>query len=129
LHTIQRHHLKQERWLNRFTNIWSYPGANTLSRQGDDGNLLELHPTVKPVSLVSDALLDCSAPGNLVLDSFLGSGSTLIAAERSGRVCYGLEIDPLYVDTIIRRWQRETGQDAIDAEHKRRFVELEVPNA
>ena len=90
---------------------------------------MELHPTVKPVSLVSDALLDCSAPGNLVLDSFLGSGSTLIAAERSGRVCYGLEIDPLYVDTIIRRWQRETGQDAIDAEHKRRFVELEVPNA
>jgi DNA modification methylase len=59
--------------------------------------------------MVADALLDCSARGDVVLDPFLGSGTTLIAAERIGRRCYGLELDPLYVDTIIRRWQRLTG--------------------
>jgi hypothetical protein len=98
------------------TNVWQYPGVNTLSRQGQEGNLLALHPTVKPVTLVADALLDCTAPGELVLDSFLGSGSTLIAAERTGRVCRGIELDPLYVDTVIRRWQRYTGGNAIHAE-------------
>jgi DNA modification methylase len=95
------------------TNVWEYPGVNTLSRNGEEGNLLALHPTVKPVTLVADALLDCSARGDLVLDSFLGSGTTLLAAERTGRVCYGIEIDPLYVDVAIRRWQRYTGEPAI----------------
>ena len=95
------------------TNVWEYPGIHTLSRQGDEGNLLALHPTVKPVALVADALLDCSARGQIVLDSFLGSGSTLIAAERVGRICYGIEIDPLYVDTAVRRWQRHTGENAV----------------
>jgi DNA modification methylase len=99
---------------------------NTLSRQGQEGNLLALHPTVKPVTLVADALLDCTAPGELVLDSFLGSGSTLIAAERTGRVCRGIELDPLYVDTVIRRWQRYTGGTAIHAESGRDFGEEEV---
>ena len=94
------------------TNVWNYPGANTLSRQGTEGNLLAMHPTVKPIALVTDALLDCSARGDLVLDSFLGSGTTLLAAHRVGRICYGLEIDPLYVDTSIRRWQSMTGQSA-----------------
>jgi DNA modification methylase len=108
------------------TNVWQYPGVNTLSRQGEEGNLLALHPTVKPVSLVADALLDCTAPGGLVLDSFLGSGSTLIAAERIGRVCHGIELDPLYVDTAIRRWQRYTGGNAIHAESGREFGEEEV---
>jgi|SRR5271166_4446930 len=61
------------------TNVWEYPGINTLSKQSDEGNLLALHPTVKPVALIADALLDCSARGDVVLDSFLGSGSTLIA--------------------------------------------------
>jgi DNA modification methylase len=100
--------------------------VNTLSRQGQEGNLLALHPTVKPVTLVADALLDCTAPGELVLDSFLGSGSTLIAAERTGRVCRGIELDPLYVDTVIRRWQRYTGGNAIHAEFGREFGEEEV---
>jgi len=108
------------------TNLWSYPGVNTLSRTGEEGNLLALHPTVKPVALVADALLDCTAPGDLVLDSFLGSGSTLMAAQRTGRVCYGIELDPIYVDTIVRRWQRETGGEAILAETKQRFNEMEV---
>jgi DNA modification methylase len=87
------------------TNVWEYASASTFSRQGDEGNLLHAHPTVKPVALVADAILDCSARGEIVLDSFLGSGSTLIAAERVGRVCYGIEIDPRYVDVAIRRWQ------------------------
>jgi hypothetical protein len=95
------------------TNVWTYAGANSFGRQGEEGKLLELHPTVKPVALIADALMDVSARGDIVLDSFLGSGSTLIAAERTGRVCYGMELDPLYVDTTIRRWQRYTGESAV----------------
>ena len=106
------------------TNVWEYPGINTLSRQGDEGNLLALHPTVKPVALVADALLDCSARGQIVLDSFLGSGSTLIAAERVGRICYGIEIDPLYVDTAVRRWQRHTGENAVHMRSGKTFHDV-----
>jgi DNA modification methylase len=103
------------------TNVWEYAGANTLSRQSDEGNLLVLHPTVKPVALVADAILDCSARGEIVMDSFLGSGSTLIAAERVGRICFGIEIDPLYVDVAIQRWQKHTGDRAIHAATGRPF--------
>jgi DNA modification methylase len=91
------------------SNVWHYPGANSFSRNSSEGDLLALHPTVKPVALVADAILDCSARGDLVLDPFLGSGTTVIAAERTGRICYGLELDPIYVDTVVRRWQRFTG--------------------
>ena len=94
------------------SNLWRYPGVNTFGRRGEEGDLLALHPTVKPVALVADAMLDCTVRGALVLDAFLGSGTTLIAAERVGRCCYGLELDPLYVDTIIRRWQLYTGDEA-----------------
>ncbi len=94
------------------SNVWHYPGANSFSRGGDEGNLLALHPTVKPVALVADAILDCSKRGDIVLDGFLGSGTTIIAAERTGRRCFGIELDPLYVDTIVRRWQAFTGQHA-----------------
>jgi DNA modification methylase len=94
------------------SNVWRYPGVNSFRRQTDEGNLLALHPTVKPVAMVADAILDCSARGDVVLDAFLGSGSTLIAAERVGRICHGLEIDPAYVDTIVRRWQAHTGDKA-----------------
>jgi DNA modification methylase len=103
------------------TNVWNYQGANSLGRGSEEGNLLALHPTVKPVALVADAILDCSARGDVVLDPFLGSGSTLMAAERVGRNCCGLEIDPLYVDTIIRRWQAQTGDDAVHASSGRHF--------
>jgi DNA modification methylase len=106
------------------TNVWEYAGISTMSRQGDEGNLQSLHPTVKPVALVADAILDCSARGDIVLDSFLGSGSTLIAAERVGRICYGIEIDPLYVDAAVRRWQRHTGDHAIHAPTGKRFDDL-----
>jgi len=94
------------------SNVWSYRGINDFGRGTDEGNLLALHPTVKPVAMVADAILDCSARGDIVLDPFLGSGTTMIAAERTGRRCYGVEIDPAYVDTIIRRWQAFTGDDA-----------------
>ena len=103
------------------TNVWEYPGVSTFSKQADENNLPALHPTVKPVALVADALLDCSARGDLVLDAFLGSGSTLIAAERVGRVCHGIEIDPIYVDVAIRRWQRHTGDYAVHAVTGKRF--------
>jgi DNA modification methylase len=66
--------------------------------------------------LIVDAIKDCTARGDLVLDPFLGSGTAVIAAERSGRLCYGLELDPLYVDTIIRRWQRQTKLEAVHVE-------------
>jgi DNA modification methylase len=94
------------------TNLWNYPGANTLSRSGSEGNLLAMHPTVKPVALVADAILDCSARGEIVLDGFLGAGSTLLAAERVGRICCGVEIESRYVDLAIRRWQQMTGEKA-----------------
>jgi len=106
------------------TNVWEYPSVSAISKQGDEGSLLALHPTVKPVALVADALLDCSARGDIVLDSFLGSGSTLIAAERVGRICLGMEIEPRYVDVAIRRWQRHTGDRAIHAATSKSFDEL-----
>jgi DNA modification methylase len=105
------------------TNVWSYPGASAFGRPGEEGHLLALHPTVKPAALVADAILDCSARGELVLDPYLGSGTTVIAAERTGRRCRGIEIDPLYVDTVIRRWQSITGAIARNAATKQNFDE------
>ena len=106
------------------SNVWRYPGVNSFARCGEEGNLLALHPTVKPVAMVADAMLDCSARGEIVLDGFLGSGTTVIAAERTGRRCYGLELDPAYVDTIIRRWQTLTGGSARHAVSGRSFDHL-----
>jgi DNA modification methylase len=111
------------------TNVWRYPGVNTLSRSGDEGNLLALHPTVKPVAMIADAILDCSAPGDIVLDNFSGAGSTILAAERVGRICYAMEIDPAYVDTAVMRWKKKTGKLAIHAETGKYFERVEVANA
>jgi hypothetical protein len=108
------------------TNVWHYPSVNSIGRAGEEGNLLALHPTVKPVALVADAILDGTVRGDLVLDAFLGSGTTIIAAERTGRRCYGLELDTLYVDTVIRRWQAFTGDNAVHAASGRLFCELEA---
>jgi DNA modification methylase len=107
------------------SNVWNYAGCSSFSRVTSEGDLLALHPTVKPAALVADAILDTSARGDLVIDPFLGSGTTIIAAERTGRICYGLELDPLYVDTIIRRWQAFTGDAAIESGSGRSFNELE----
>jgi DNA modification methylase len=111
------------------TNVWNYPGANTFSRSDSEGDLLALHPTPKPVASIVDAIKDCTSRGDLVLDLFLGSGTAVIAAERSGRRCYGLELDPLYVDTIIRRWQRQTKLDAVLAETGETFNSRETKGA
>lgn len=106
------------------SNVWRYAGMNSIGRTTDEGNLLALHPTVKPVALVADAILDCCKRGDIVLDAFLGSGTTLMAAERVGRICHGMEIDPRYVDTAIRRWQKWTGQRARHARTNRYFDTL-----
>ena len=105
------------------TNVWQYRGANDFGRATEEGNLLAMHPTVKPVALVADAILDCSRRGDIVADAFLGSGTTLIACERTSRRCYGIEIDPLYVDTAIRRWQKYTGAAAVNAATGQTFDE------
>jgi DNA modification methylase len=103
------------------TNVWNYLSANTFSRSGSEGDLLALHPTPKPVSLIADAIKDSTRRGALILDPFLGLGTAVIAAERTGRVCYGLELDPLYVDALIRRWQRRTKRDALHIESGESF--------
>lgn len=107
------------------TNVWTAPSVNAFARQTDEGRLADLHPTVKPVALIADAILDCTSRGQIVLDPFLGSGTAIIAAERVGRRCYGMELDPLYVDTAIRRWQRYSGSVAIHAISGARFDEVE----
>jgi DNA modification methylase len=93
------------------SNVWTYAGVNTFRAGRMDE--LSIHPTVKPVALVADAMRDCSRRGDIILDPFMGSGTTILAAERVGRRGYGLEIDPLYVDAAIRRWQDFTKRDAI----------------
>jgi len=101
------------------SNVWEYapPSAN-------DG-LLGAHPTVKPVAMLADILRDCTKRGDRVVDTFLGSGSTLMAAEETGRTCIGTEIDPYYLDVTIRRWQALTGQQAIHLGTRRGFDEIE----
>jgi DNA methylase len=105
------------------TNVWTYAGVNTMRR----GRLEELsaHPTVKPVAMVADAIKDCSRRGDLVLDPFCGSGTILIAAERTGRKARALEIDPQYVDVAVRRWQTYTGKTAVLASTGQSFEEVE----
>jgi DNA modification methylase len=119
-----RNNVQLGRFDRNRSNVWHYPGANSFARCGAEGNLLALHPTVKPVAMVADAIRDCSARGEIVLDAFLGSGTTVIAAERTGRRCYALELDPGYVDTAIRRWQTLTGDKAWHAATGRSFDDL-----
>ena len=92
------------------TNVWDYAGISSISAARTEE--LAMHPTVKPVSLIADALRDCSRRGEIVLDGFGGSGSTLIAAQKTGRKARLVEYDPLYCDTIIRRWEAFTGKQA-----------------
>ncbi|MGY4270217.1 DNA-methyltransferase [Bradyrhizobium sp. USDA 4519] len=92
------------------SNVWTYAGASGF---GDGREDLVLHPTVKPVALVADAIRDCSHRNGIILDPFVGSGTTLIAAERTGRVGYGIELDPQYCDIAVRRMQTACGLDAV----------------
>ncbi|MES0138862.1 DNA modification methylase [Mesorhizobium sp. M0016] len=104
------------------SNVWHYRGVNVM---GPERHLLAEHPTVKPSAMVCDAIRDVSIPGDIVFDPFLGSGTTLIAAERTNRRCYAIEIEPTFVDLAIRRWQAETGKDAVRASDGLTFSEVE----
>lgn len=104
------------------TNVWTYAGVNTFGK--DREAELAMHPTVKPVALVADAILDCSHRGSIVLDAFAGSGTTLIAAEKTGRRGYGIEISPHYADTIIRRFEKVYGLKAKRADTGQSFEEV-----
>ena len=104
------------------TNVWEYRGVNTLKTGRMDE--LSLHPTVKPVAMIADAIKDVSKRGDIILDVFGGSGSTLIAAQKTGRRGYLIELDPIYVDTIIRRWQVYAKDDAILVETGQTFDEV-----
>lgn len=104
------------------TNVWSYAGVNSFRRGRDEE--LAMHPTVKPVGLVADAIRDCTKRGELVVDGFSGSGTTLIAAEKTGRRAAVVELDPLFVDVGVRRWEKLTGKQAIHEETGLTFAQL-----
>jgi DNA modification methylase len=101
-----------------------YPSVNSFdpARRGD----LELHPTIKPTALIAELIRDCSRRNGVILDPFSGSGTTILAAERAGRVARVIELDPLYVDVAIRRWQKITGLSARHAETGQTFVDAEA---
>jgi DNA modification methylase len=105
-------------------NVLDYPGVNCLhpARRGD----LDLHPTVKPVGLVADLIRDCSRRNGIILDPFAGSGTTILAAERAGRAARAIELDPLYVDVAIRRWEQITSIPARHAESGLTFTETAI---
>ena len=90
---------------------------------------LKDHPTVKPTAMLEDALLDLTNRSDIVVDPFLGSGSTLIAADKTGRVCRGVELDPLYVDVIVRRYEAATGGPAVLIETGETFESLALRRA
>ena len=104
------------------TNVWDYAGVNSL--KAGRGEELAMHPTVKPVAMVADAIRDCSRRGGIVLDAFSGSGTTIVAAEQTGRRARAVELDPRYVDVAIRRWQQTTGGSARLAGTDSSFDEL-----
>ena len=105
------------------TNVWDYAGVNVFGNDRDAQ--LAMHPTVKPVAMVEGAVLDCSRRGGIVLDPFAGSGTTIIAAERAGRRGYGIEIDPGYVDTALRRYRTFTEDEPVHLNSGRTLSDLE----
>jgi DNA modification methylase len=104
------------------TNVWDYAGISSIS--ADRSAELAMHPTVKPVALIADAIRDCSRRGEIVLNGFGGSGSTLIAAEKTGRFARLIEYDPIYCDTIVRRWEALTGKRATLAGNGKTFEDV-----
>lgn len=117
-----RNNIELGRFGRNRSNVWTYPGVNTFG-QGRLG-ALRSHPTVKPTAMVADALLDCTARGDVVLDQFAGSGTTILAAEKIGRKAYGIEFEPRYVDVAIMRWQDATKRDAVLVNDGRSFAEI-----
>lgn len=111
------------------SNVWDYPAPNCFFTDAESGEtrdeLVKLHPTVRPVAMVVDAIKDCSKQNEIILEPFIGSGTAIIAAEKAGRRCYGIDIEPQYVDVAIRRWQKITGEQTIHAETGKSFNEGE----
>ena len=109
------------------SNLWRYAGAN---RPGTSAGIaLADHPTPKNVQLVGDAILDVTRRGDIVLDPFLGSGTAIIAAETTGRACYGLELNPVFVDVCVRRWEKQTGRHAVHEKSGLTFADLSKQRA
>ena len=106
------------------TNVWDYAGVNSFKK--DRMKELSTHPTVKPVEMIAYAILDCTHLNQIVLDPFSGSGTIFIACEKTNRIGYGMDLDPLYVDAAIRRWEAHTGQKAIHATSKNTFSDCRV---
>jgi len=106
------------------SNVWHYAGANSFRKGRMDD--LKSHPTVKPIALICDALKDCTRRGDIILDTFSGSGTTILAAERVGRRAFALELEPRFVDVAIRRWQEFTRKDAVHVVSGRSFDEIAV---
>lgn len=117
-----RNNVELGRFGRNRSNVWTYAGVNTFGK--DRMKSLAAHPTVKPVALVADALLDCTARGDVVLDQFAGSGTTILAAEKIGRIGYCLEYEPRYVDVAILRWQQQTKLEATLEGDGRTFEEI-----
>lgn len=109
------------------TNVWDHAGISSIGAKRDEE--LAMHPTVKPVALVADAIRDCSRRGEIVLDCFAGSGTTMIAAEKTGRRARIIEYDPVYCDTIIRRWEAYTGRNAFNVATGEAIVLIEQEKA
>ena len=128
---VGEHPHKNNVELGRFgrnrSNVWNYAGVNTFGRGRMEA--LAAHPTVKPTALVADALLDCTARGDAVLDQCSGSGTIFLAADKVGRVAYGLEIEPRYVDVAILRWQQLTKLEATLDGDGRTFEEIKQARA
>lgn len=123
-----QNHVSLGRFGRNRTNVWDYPSPRAIGGDAEgEEDFVGEHPTPKPVAMIADALMDVSTRGDLVLDPFLGSGSTLIAAERVGRIARGIELDPRYVDLAIRRWQRQTRRSAVNVMLQCTFDELDEP--
>lgn len=118
-----RNNVRLGRFGRNRTNLWTYAGVNVFR----EGRMEELsaHPTAKPVAMIRDAILDVTKRGDIVLDPFMGAGATLVAAEQSGRIAYGMEIDPAYIDVGLRRWRKNTGLDPCRASDNRTFSSIE----
>ena len=117
-----RNNIELGRFGRNRSNVWTYPGVTSFGQGRMEA--LQSHPTVKPTTLIADALLDCSARGDAVLDQFAGSGSTILAAEKVGRKACGIEFEPRYVDVAIMRWQEATRRDATLDGDGRTFAEI-----
>lgn len=118
--TSHRNNIQLGKYGRNRTNVWSYPSAN-MSKEGR--RALKDHPTPKPVAMIADIIRDVTKVNDAVLDPFLGGGASIIGAEKTRRRCYGIELDPCYVDVTIRRWQEFTGRQAVHAQTGKTFAD------